>query len=324
MKILFSTSHFGFLRNVEAAVRTLATRGHAVHLLADRREQLGGMRTIERLTALPAVTYGWGPSLRHGVWSDCGVSFRLCLDYWRYLQPRYETAPKLRARARGQVPDIVARLSELTVGQLPGTIGPLSAVLRTVERSIPFSPAARSLLEEQAPDVLVVTPLLYFGSRQTDYVRAARALGIPTLLSVGSWDHLTTKGLIHEVPDRVVVWNEAQKKEAVEIHQVPSDRIRVTGAGTYDHWFEQRPSVSRQTFCERLDLPVEAPLLLYLCSSPFITPREVEFVRTWIERIRNGPDDRLRSTLVMTPIPARPRTSTSRQKDTMSRRSTPS
>jgi hypothetical protein len=96
--------------------------------------------------------------------------------------------------------------------------------------------------------VLLLTPLLYFGSYAGEYVRAARALGIRTLLGVGSWDHLTTKGLIHEAPDRVVVWNEAQRIEAGELHGIAPDRVTVTGAQAYDHWFVQKPTLSREAF----------------------------------------------------------------------------
>jgi hypothetical protein len=47
VKILFSASHLGFLRNFESALRVLAARGHRLHLIADRSECLGGMKTIE-------------------------------------------------------------------------------------------------------------------------------------------------------------------------------------------------------------------------------------------------------------------------------------
>ena len=52
----------------------------------------------------------------------------------------------------------------------------------------------------------------------------------------------------------------------------------VTGAQAYDHWFAIRPSTTREEFCARVGLPPDRPYLLYLCSSPFIAPREVEFV----------------------------------------------
>jgi hypothetical protein len=170
----------------------------------------------------------------------------------------------------------------------------LFRLLRGVERCIPVRAEVRELLERQSPDVLMVTPLLYFGSRQVEHIRAAQALGIPTLLGVGSWDHLTTKGLIHEIPDHVAVWNELQKSEAIELHGVPADRLIVTGAQAYDHWFDRRPSTTREEFCARVGLPADRPYLLYLCSSPFITPHEVPFVLRWIEAIRASPAPELR------------------------------
>jgi hypothetical protein len=110
------------------------------------------------------------------------------------------------------------------------------------------------------------------------------------VLGVGSWDHLTTKGLIHEVPDCVVVWNEMQREEARELHGVDPARVVVTGSQAYDHWFTREVSTTRQEFCARVGLPSDRPFLLYLCSSPFITPHEVPFVRRWIEAVRASTD----------------------------------
>ena len=89
---------------------------------------------------------------------------------------------------------------------------------------------------------MLLTPLIDLGSSQIDYLRAARALGIPTALCVWSWDHLSSKALIRECPDRVFVWNETQKREAVELHRVPAERVVVTGAQCFDHWFDRTPS----------------------------------------------------------------------------------
>jgi hypothetical protein len=60
----------------------------------------------------------------------------------------------------------------------------------------------------------------------------------------------------------------------------------VTGAAAYDHWFSWRPRESRDAFCARIGLPADKPYLLYLCSSKFIAPDEVEFVRRWIADVR--------------------------------------
>ena len=124
------------------------------------------------------------------------------------------------------------------------------------------------------------------------------------MLGVGSWDHLTTKGLIHEVPGRVLVWNELQKREAIELHNVPAERVAVTGAQAYDHWFAAKPTSDRAAFCQRVGLDDERPILLYLCSSSFIAPHEVAFVRRWIRAVRASADSGLSTTgLLVRPHP---------------------
>jgi hypothetical protein len=97
----------------------------------------------------------------------------------------------------------------------------------------------------------------------------------------------------------VLVWNEAQKQEAVALHGVPAERVLVTGAQAYDHWFATKPSLDRDGFCRQVGLDSARPILLYLCSSPFIAPYEVAFVRQWMGAIRHSGDPRLRSAGVL-------------------------
>ena len=301
MKILFSVSHFGFLRNFEPALHRLAERGHEIRLLADRKDSLGGSKTIENLLAAHphSITFDYAPSRKDDYWHHLAVQMRLCRDYWRYLEPRYARATSLRTRAAGQAPRLASVFARLPMLGSAAGRRVLHAIVRRCDRALPPSPVVVKLLQQERPDVLMVTPLLYFGSSQVDYVKAARQLGIPTVLGVGSWDHLTTKGLIHAVPDRVVVWNEAQRREAWEIHGIPPERVEVTGAQAYDHWFSTQPGTSRDEFCALHRFHPAKPILLYLCSSPFITPHEVPFVRRWIEAVRGAADPELREVNIL-------------------------
>ena len=131
-----------------------------------------------------------------------------------------------------------------------------------------------------------MTPLLEPGTIQTEYVREANRRGIPTCLLVHSWDNLTNKGLIHEPLDAVAVWNEMQREEAVELHHVPEDRVVVTGATPYDHWFGWKPSRSREEFSSRVGLDPSRPCVLYVGSSGFIAPDEAGFIVDWYREIR--------------------------------------
>lgn len=298
MRLLFSVNNFGFLRNFEPALRVMAARGHDIHLLAERRDQVGGMRTIENLVRdhPERITFGFAKSRKEELWAALATQVRLCLDYWRYLDPLYDDSPSLRARAAQLAPRLASAIPGVKSRSMRRL---LQRLFTTIERAMPAGSTVEGVLREQNPDLLLVTPLLYFGSQQVEYIRAAKAAGIPTVLGVGSWDHLTTKGLIHEMPDRVVVWNEFQRREATELHGIPSSRVSVTGAQAYDHWFVQRPSSSREEFCARVGVPVDRPLLLYLCSSPFIAPHEVGFVRRWIAAVRAAADPIVRDAAIL-------------------------
>jgi hypothetical protein len=128
--------------------------------------------------------------------------------------------------------------------------------------------------------------MVEFGSVQTDYVRAAKRLGIHTGYLVFSWDNLTNKGLVHELPELVLVWNESQAREAVEVQGIPRERVAVTGAPGFDRWFDQEPSRSRERFCADVGLSVDRPIVLYVCSSRFVARDEVAFARRWIRALR--------------------------------------
>jgi hypothetical protein len=141
--------------------------------------------------------------------------------------------------------------------------------------------------------------VIEFASSQVEYLKAARALGIRTGICVASWDNLTSKGLLRFVPERVFVWNETQRREAVELHWMPADRVVATGAARFDEWFDARPARSRDDFMREVGLDPARPCLLYLCSSVFVAPDEVESVSRWIDAVRRSPDERLRTAGVL-------------------------
>jgi hypothetical protein len=301
MRILFAVTHLGFLRNFESTLALLAEHGHHVHLVTDRKPQPGvvtdGMPIVERLGARfpDAFSMETIPASKRDAWHAVSSGVREGLNYWRYLSPAFDHAPDLRARGRRQAPAAVVRLSDLPGLRSRTGVRVLTRTFRALERAIPVRPEVEALFDRWTPDVLLVTPLLYFGSRQVDYVRCARRRGIPSVLGVGSWDHLTTKGVIHELPDRILVWNELQRTEAAELHGARPEQVVVTGAQAYDHWFATRPATTREEFCKRVGVPAERPYLLYLCSSPFIAPYEVDVVRRWIGAIRVSSDETLRT-----------------------------
>ena len=150
-------------------------------------------------------------------------------------------------------------------------------------------------VRELAPDIVLATGTFRHVSEDVELLKSARRLGIPSGIFITSWDNLTNKGSLKFTPERVFVWNEVQVRDAVELHGIPRERVRTTGAHVFDEWFGRRPSRSREQLIAQVGLDPAQPFLVYLCSSANIArPTEVEFVLGWIEALRSSTDERLR------------------------------
>jgi hypothetical protein len=288
VKILFFMRSTIYVRNFESTLRLLAERGHDVQIVAEPHLEESNDLVARLNREHPRITHTRPPLFPFSAWSYLGRELRRGIDYLRYLGPEYAGAPKLRGRAERTAPDFVVAALERPLMDTPAGHAVLATVLRWCDRAIPRQPAIDAFIAENAPDLVLVTPLVEPGSPQAEYLRSARAAGVRTGLCVYSWDNLTNKGLIHDPLDVVTVWNEPMKREAIELHRVPAERVVVTGAAAYDHWFSWQPRSTREEFCARVGLRAGRPYLLYLCSSRFIAPNEVDFIRRWVTELRAG------------------------------------
>ncbi len=282
-RFLFVMLHSGFTFYYESTIRALAQRGHSVHVAYAKwvaSEQL------ERLVAeFPGrVTHERLPKRKGDQGLIARQELRSYRDYLRYFDPRYEKATYLRRRVEETMPAwVVARVRQY---HRHGATALVAQALAGVEQATPVVESIRTFIAAQKPSAVLVTPLVNIGSEQVDFVRAAQSMGIPTGACIASWDNLTNKGVMRIVPERVFVWNEAQKGEAIELHGVPGDRVVVTGAQNFDHWFTWQPSTTREEYCRRWHLDPARPIVLFLGSTQGIAATEPEFVARWIAGIR--------------------------------------
>jgi hypothetical protein len=287
--IVWVMSTLGFIRNYAATLTLLEQEGYRLHFVYVH-PKTAEFWSAHLAETCPRATFSHGPQPHKGHWRPFAEKVRLAIDYVRYMDSRYDRAQFLR----GNIESVTSRWLRVPLApvKLLGDRGVrlVIAFLQRVEAAIPVSPAVDELLEELNPDLLIVTPLINWGSRQVDYVKAARALGIPTALAVASWDNLTNKGHMRVVPDRVFVWNEAQKEEAVSMHGVPSSQVVITGAQLFDHWFGRSPERAREELCRAAGLDPDRPFVLFLGSTTGVVPREVDFVERWVRLLRNADD----------------------------------
>jgi hypothetical protein len=302
VRILFLVHNLGKTRHFEGVIRGLTARGHTVVLAAARKRK--PLKPTKTLHDDPRIEVISCPTRRVDEYRDVATPLRRARDYVRFLDERYARATKLAARAADYAPEGWSQ----AVDRHPWLRRHwrLSrAILELAESALPPDRYFELFLKAERADLLLVTPLVDFGSYQTDYVKAAHRIGLPVAFLPFSWDNLTNRGLIRVPPDRVIVWNEIQKREAVEMHGVPADRVIATGAPRFDDFFAMRPATSRAEFCAAAGIDPERPFVLYTCSSNFVAPREVEFVRRWVVELRRAADERVRACGVLVrPHPA--------------------
>jgi FkbM family methyltransferase len=274
-------------------VRVLVERGHTVSLAVQERPDA---RMEERTSEIAGsgLSLLAAPATRSDAWGDVAPLLRSLGDCLHYQQPELRGAGKLQARTIDKLrEELRLRVDDAAAAevlrQIPsGQIAHLRGVLQLAEEQLPTDPIHDAFLREVAPDVLLLSPLVHFGSAQADLVASARRLGIPVGMLLFSWDNLSTKGRLHRPPDWMFVWNARQRREAQQLHGFPPERVVVVGAPRFDSFFALRRQMTAREFLAPFGLDPSAPTLLYVCSSPFVSVAELPFVRTWLEALRRS------------------------------------
>ena len=313
MRILFFLNNVSKTRHFDGVIETLANRGHTI-VLAAARQRNRPLALPKRLLHVNHALIGKGgqgrievtacPTGRVDRWKTLAPAIRHARDYLRFFDERYSQADKLEQRSATHVPKQWLRLLK-EHAWVRRRWRVLSRAMALAEAIIPSERLFDLFLTYEEADLVWVTPLVDYGSYQTDYVKSAHRTGVPVVFTPFSWDNLTNRGLIRVEPDRVLVWNDIQKSEATELHGISQDRVVLTGAPRFDDFFAMQPASAREEFCGLVGLDPAQPYLLYLCSSEFVAPREVEFVQRWMTSLRQAQNPLLRSCGVLVrPHPA--------------------
>lgn len=119
------------------------------------------------------------------------------------------------------------------------------------------------------------------------FLLAARRLGLPQVGYVASWDHTVGKGVIPPHVDRYVVQNEVMRDDLVRYHDVPRERVAVTGWPQTDVYHRRRSRQDYDAVLHGYGLDAGRPLVLVMGNTPTNAPYEKSFVervvRWWDE-----------------------------------------
>jgi hypothetical protein len=302
LKIVFAFMGLqGRLRFFDAVIEGLVERGHRVHVVLEQDGWGSGVERAwrDRMAEKPGFSEETVSALDADRWAGTATRLHCAAEYVRWGQPKHANRIWFRSRATSRAPRWIQRLMSPGFMWHPRAVGVVSASLEGFRKAVPIGRHVRTLLMRTEPDVLLVCPRMTPGSLSHVYIDAAQSLGIPAAICVPSWDNLSSKQLLGVVPDGLFVWNKLQRREAREIHGIPSDRVVVTGAQCFDHWFDWQPR-PREEFCARVGLDPEKPFVLYAGGALMHEgPSEAAFAAEWIRRLRSSRHPEVRELSVL-------------------------
>jgi len=300
MKVWFVLNKPDNLLYHESTAKALTEKGHSVSLvcpLSDDEKPLLEQELLEKglnLAVEPMPVWPRGRKYR------AVLTLRQLRSVANYLSRDEKYSPYYRQRWESYLPENVQKFTSSAWGKFLLKQRPAEATLAWAEARIPCPAAVLEHLKAGKPDIVLVAPSNLKSSREPEYLKAARVLGIPTAISVHSWDNLTTKGVLPVVPDLLLAWNNDHLEQAVALHQVPRPSVKVIGSPFFDQWRLRSSSPTpRETFLQKVGLDPNRPYLMYLGSSASVSKDEIPLVKNILAGLRKSSSEHLRQMQIL-------------------------
>ena len=145
--------------------------------------------------------------------------------------------------------------------------------------------AMERLFGEHRPSmVIAANPGLVFS--ELPLLRTARRRGVFSMAIDPSWDNFTNKLIPVRQVDRLVVWNEIMKAQAMELHGYRADAVRVAGAPQFDPHFRAR--TPRDEFFRRIGADPSRQLIALTTTPRSLYGHHDHVLRALVAAINGG------------------------------------
>jgi hypothetical protein len=162
----------------------------------------------------------------------------------------------------------------------------LSKLERTASRLLKTNDEYLQLFRELKPS-LVFNSSHVHSRIATQAVQAAQWLGIPTATFIFSWDNLTSQGRLMLPYQYYFVWNEALRKQLLEIYDtIEPEQVIVVGTPQFDFHFRQEFTLTREEFCSVIGADPKRPIVLYTTGMANHMPGEPLIVEGIAQALR--------------------------------------
>lgn len=145
--------------------------------------------------------------------------------------------------------------------------------------------------EKYKPDLVFLAHL--FEEPEIHLLREAKKRAVKTVGFINSWDKVTGRCIMRLLPDKIVVFNDIVKKEAMEHNEISGKDIHVSGIPHYDHYFKAGVS-ARKEFFRELGINSEEKLIVYAPAGRAFSDSDWDIIDLLTDLINDGSFGRAR------------------------------
>jgi hypothetical protein len=173
----------------------------------------------------------------------------------------------------------------LAASLVPSMVRPRSRY-QFVDRMIAH-PWADAIFDRYRPVLLVTSsPGLIFS--EVPLLRTAVRRRVRSMAVDPSWDNFTNKLLPVRRVDRLVVWNELMKQQAVDLHGYEPDEIRIAGTPQWDAYFRDGTIIPREAFFRETGADPTRRLITLTTTPRELYPHHDHVLRVLITAMESG------------------------------------
>ncbi|MGQ0732039.1 MAG: CDP-glycerol glycerophosphotransferase family protein [Acidobacteriota bacterium] len=191
---------------------------------------------------------------------------------------------RMEARANGTIRWIGAKrlLAQLCAPSIVNKQTRYALVDRLVSH-----PSADRLFERHRPTMLVTSSAGLIFS-EIPLLRTAVRRGVWSAALDSSWDNFTNKLLPVRRVNRLLVWNDVMKQQAIDLHGYEADEIRVVGTPQWDRYFRDGVTLTREAFCARVGADPARKLVTVTTTPRELYAHHDHVIRVLVAAIRGG------------------------------------
>ena len=120
------------------------------------------------------------------------------------------------------------------------------------------------------------------------FIRLAKKHNIPTIAYVPSWDNITSKWGIPAKIDRLLVWNQNMKNEAIEFLNYDEDEVMICGIPQYDMYYNMQNITSNEKFRSYYNIDDDKKIILYATGTQELTDAEPHIIDLIVNAIEKN------------------------------------